>query len=148
MSLEPGTSDYRDMMDALAWADGRLYGKGRGPDMQGFANGIEHDCFRPIVLGQEFRVVHDTLDDAKKMRKMVDIQWACVRLTALSGTVGPDDDDDDFSEFDLEREEHEKTAFLGDVDDLDDMDANIDDYKSSAARDANEYADSDPGPAS
>lgn len=84
--------------------------------MQGFGNGIRHDCFRPIVSGQEFRVVLDTLEDAEKMRKMVDIQGACVRIAAMSGAAGPDDLSDDFSEFDFQRRAYETAAMLGDVD--------------------------------
>ncbi|CAK7224418.1 hypothetical protein SEUCBS140593_005563 [Sporothrix eucalyptigena] len=104
-------SDMLGTLDALA--DRRSYGDGLAPDKQGFPNAIQHDSFQPIVSGQEFRVVHETPEDAQRMRKMVDIQWACVRLAAMSGAAGPSDDDDDWSEFDFEREEYETAVFLG-----------------------------------
>ncbi|MGE4341380.1 MAG: hypothetical protein AB7E55_36355, partial [Pigmentiphaga sp.] len=112
--LDAGARDCQDMLDALV-GEGS-YGEGPVPGMQGFANALQHDCFRPIVSGQEFRVMFDTLDDAIKMRKMVDVQWAIVRLAAMSGAAGPDDLADDFSEFDFEREAYERKQYLDSLD--------------------------------
>ncbi|CAK7237237.1 hypothetical protein SCUCBS95973_009892 [Sporothrix curviconia] len=113
VSLEPGATDYQDMMGARG-----SYGTGRvpGSQSQGFANGIQHDSFRPIVSGQVFRVLLDTLEDAQKMKAMVDIQWACVRVAAMSAAAEPNDLDDDrfgdFPEFAFERRDYEFRVML------------------------------------
>ncbi|EFX05765.1 hypothetical protein CMQ_3834 [Grosmannia clavigera kw1407] len=114
--VEPGTNDCQRMADALAEGS---YGEGRGPDLKGYANAIQHSSFRPIVTGQEFEIALDTLEEANNMRKMINIQWACVRVAAMSGSAGPDDLDEDFSEFDFEREAFEREMMLKGSDDDD-----------------------------
>lgn len=115
--VEPGTNDCQRMVDALVEGS---YGEGRGPDQEGYANAIQHSSFRPIVTGQEFEIALDTLEEANNMRKMINIQWACVRVAAMSGAAGPDDLAEDFSEFDFEREAFEREMMLRDSDDDDD----------------------------
>ncbi|CAK7243770.1 MAG: hypothetical protein STHCBS139747_005298 [Sporothrix thermara] len=115
INVEPGSDDVERMMDGLR--AGRFYGEGPGESgMHGSANILQHDSFRPIVSGQVFEVTHDTLEDAHKMRMMVEIQWACIRIAAMSGAAGPGDSSDDFSEFDFERAAFTREAELGDAD--------------------------------
>lgn len=116
VDLQPGANDCRKMVDALM-ADASD-GQGRGEATSaGYMTAIQHDSFRPIVSGQEFEVVVDTADDAENMREMVNDQWACVRIAAMSGAAGPDDLSDTFSEFDFERNLFEFHNELGYFDD-------------------------------
>ncbi len=114
MSVESGSDDVERMLDALR--TGGSYGESREPGMHGYSNSLQHDSFRPIVSGQVFEVTLDTLEDAHKMRMMVDIQWACIRIAAVSGAAGPDDSCDDFSGFDFERAAFTREVELGYVD--------------------------------
>lgn len=110
INLESDATGCQGILDGLTETP---YGESRGPATEGYVTGIQHDSFRPIVSGQEFEVSLDTLEDAEKMRQMVNIQWACVRIAAMSGATGPDDFADDFSEFDFEREEFERRVDVG-----------------------------------
>ncbi|KJR86291.1 uncharacterized protein SPSK_02643 [Sporothrix schenckii 1099-18] len=108
VSLEPGTSDYRGMMDRMCIAvPESSEGHRPGSASQMPSTTMQQHDLQPPFSGQEFRVVHNTREDAEKMQRMVNIQWCCVRLAAMSGAAGPDDLDDDFSEFDHDREEYE-----------------------------------------
>lgn len=82
----------------------------------GFEGMVTAHCGRsnqPIVSGQDFNVVLDTVEDADKMKKMLEIQWACITIAAMCGAAGPrDDSNDDLSEFDFEREEYEWRQFI------------------------------------
>jgi hypothetical protein len=54
---------------------------------------------RPLLSGHTVCSQHDT-KEAQLMKLMIDLQWACVVLAAMSGAAGPvnlseDDDDDD-----------------------------------------------------
>ncbi len=95
------------------------YGEGRCPGVEGFVTACSRETNQPLVSGQSFEVVLDTLEDAMKMKKMVDIQWACITIAAMSGAAGPDDFSDDFSEFDFEREAFEWEAALRNSDEFD-----------------------------
>jgi hypothetical protein len=55
---------------------------------------------RPLLSGHTVCIQHDTEEEAKSMKLMIDLQWACVVIAAMSGAADPvnlpeDDDDDD-----------------------------------------------------
>lgn len=114
VSMDLASTDCRTMLSNLR--EGLHYGQGLGPSSAGHVTAIQHDCFRPIVSGQEFKVIMDTAEDAAMMREMVNFQWACVRVAAMSGAAGPQDLDDDFSELDEDRYAFELQEFYKQAD--------------------------------
>ncbi len=101
-------TDCYTMLDGLSTpaAEG-----GKCPGGEGFVTANCRPSNQPIASGQDFHVVLDTLEDATKMKKMLEIQWACITLAAMSGGAGPDNSDDTFSEFGFEKKAYERRCF-------------------------------------
>lgn len=53
----------------------------------GIAAVVQRDSFHELETGQTFEIVVDN-EDAIKMKEAFDVQWAVVRLAALSGAAG------------------------------------------------------------
>ncbi|KAL6865947.1 hypothetical protein ACO1O0_002047 [Amphichorda felina] len=91
----------------------------------------------PILTGHTFTIPFTTVEEAEKFKSMIELQWAVIRVSALSGAAGNpdlfdwDDDDDpnpaiasslrDAREFDIAsspwEEEHADVGFGADDDD-------------------------------
>ncbi|KKP01869.1 hypothetical protein THAR02_06034 [Trichoderma harzianum] len=53
----------------------------------GIVADVQRDSFHELETGQTFEIVVDN-EDAIKMKEAFDVQWAVVRLAALSGAAG------------------------------------------------------------
>ncbi|KAH7185191.1 uncharacterized protein B0J16DRAFT_384250 [Fusarium flagelliforme] len=80
----------RDAMDAMAQTqiqheeDGSPPGQNdRGADI----DAVRADTKTPVLSGHEVRIAMP-LDDALKCKMMVDVQWAIIRIAAMSGAAG------------------------------------------------------------
>ncbi len=103
-------NDYQAMLEGLTTHHGEV----TCPGIEGFVTANCGRSNQPIASGQDFNVVLETLEYATKMKKMLDIQWACITIAAMSGAAGPDDLDD-FSEFEFEREAYEQRRYWDDI---------------------------------
>ncbi|KAL7943756.1 hypothetical protein V8C42DRAFT_328365 [Trichoderma barbatum] len=53
----------------------------------GIVADVQRDSFHELETGQTFEILVDT-EDAIKMKSALDLQWAVVRLSAMSGAAG------------------------------------------------------------
>ncbi len=98
------------MLDGLASGSttSSTIGQGTCPGLEGTATAHCGRSNQPIESGQDINVVLDTLADAIKMKRMLEIQWACITIAAMSSATGPrDDSNDDLPELEYDREEYE-----------------------------------------
>ena|ERR1700694_6035078 len=81
------------------------YGKADEQEFTEIVNAAYAISNRPLLSGHTATIRHDTLEEAESMKDMIDMQWACIRLAAMSGAAGasdhPEYGDDDGGDSDL-----------------------------------------------